>query len=377
MIKLGMCGVRGHGRGFLKLFGLHPSIGSVSIADLNPEVRAAALNVATIEHSVATFDELLDLDLDAIGIFTPPWMHAAQAVRALRAGKSVISACPIGLTLDELQSVVDAVVATGKTYMTAETSYYCPHTMYAREAWREGRFGEFVYGEGEYYYRAHAYDFWMRDGYGNMPPMLYPSHSISMIVGILPRRFERVTCVGTPGLHSDAASLRRRPEWEANETVNMTMLGQMSGGGVCRINEMRNVGCKGEFGSIMGTLGSIRTHSGGAVWTNGLYGTGALDIDLSALWKDPMHDPQEPLASKLPASFAGEGMEHEGSHRFLAEEFVRALMTNRHPHNHVWQAARYCAPGIVALESLKRNGDWLDVPDFGGPTDDKKLLEFA
>jgi len=371
-MKIGMCGVRGLGGDFLKLFGLHPDVESVAVADLDGNVRAKAHELARLSHAVETLDQLLDTDVDSIGVFTPPWTHVELVVQALKAGKHVISACPSGLTVDELRELVDTVRSTGRIYMIAETSYYYPGAMYARQAWADGRFGEFVYGEGEYYYRPHAYDFWMRDYYGNMPPMLYPTHSTAMVISVTGKRFERVTCVGVPGLHADVASLRRRPEWRDNEVSNMTMLGRMSGGGVCRINEMRNVGCAGEMGSILGTLGSIRQHSGGAVWTEGF----GENLDLTDLWRDRANHPQTALASRLPASYEGQGMGHQGSHRFLADEFVRAVTCNRRPHNHVWMAAKYCAPGIVAWESLKQNGKWLDVPDFGEPTDGRKPLDY-
>ena len=44
------------------------------------------------------------------------------------------------------------------------------------------------------------------------------------------------------------------------------------------------------------------------------------------------------------------------------------LLVNRDlPPNHVWAAARYCAPGLVAHESAQKDGIMLDVPDFGEP----------
>ena len=375
-MRIGVCGVRGLGLDFLKLFGLHPQVESVAFADLNATVRASATKWVGTATGCETFDQLLDLGVDCVGVFTPPWNHAQLAIQALKAGRHVISACPVGLSLDELRAVAAAVQDTGKIYMIAETSYYYPGAMYAREAWAQGRFGEFVYGEGEYYYRPHAYDFWMRPGYGNMPPMLYPTHSTTMTISVTGKHFTRVTCVGTPGLHPDAAQLGRREEWRNNQVSNMTMLGLMSGGGVCRINEMRNVGCKGELGSLFGTLGSLRQHSGGAVWTNGLHGNRAEDLDLTSLWRDPAHHPQTALAARLPASYAGQGMGHDGSHRFLADEFVRAVATNRRPHNHVWGAIKYCAPGIVAWESIQQNGAWLDVPAFGEPSDEREALDY-
>ena len=371
-----MCGVRGLGSDFLKLFGLHPDVEAVAVADLDAKVRARASEFADLSHAVDTLDQLLSTDVDCVGVFTPPWTHADLAIQALKAGRHVISACPAGLTIDELQALVETVQTTGKIYMIAETSYYYQGAMYARQAWSEGRFGDFVYGEGEYYYRPHAYEFWIRDYYGNMPPMLYPTHSTTMVISVTGKRFERVTCVGTPGLHPDVLPKRRRKEWQDNQTSNMTMLGAMSDGGVCRINEMRNVGCKGELGSILGTHGSIRQHSGRAVWTNALRGGNGEDIDLTALWEDPAHHPQAALAASLPPSYSGQGMGHDGSHRFLADEFVRAVTTNRRPNNHVWAAVKYCAPGIVAWESLKQNGAWLDVPDFGGPTGQRQPLGY-
>lgn len=371
-MKIGMCGVRGHGRSFLKLFALHPYVESVAIADLDADVRAEVREMTSVAQDFETMDELLGADVDAVGVFTPPWTHADLVIQSLRAGKHVVSACPVGLTIDELRSVVDAVEQTGKICMIAETSYYYPAAMYARTAWAEGRLGDFVYGEGEYYYRPHAYDFWMRDWYGNMPPMLYPTHSTTMVISVTGKHFERVACVGAAGLHPDVVSLRRRPEWRENEVSNMTMLGLMSGGGVCRINEMRNVGCKGEMGSIFGTKGSIRQHSGGAVWTDGL----GDDINLTELWRDPAYHPQTTLGSRLPASYEGRGMGHQGSHRFLADEFVRAVLSDRRPHNHVWLGARYSAPGIMAWESLKRDGEWLEVPDLGEPTDGRRPLDY-
>lgn len=375
-MKIGVCGVRSLGAEFVELFGLHPQVETVSVADLDADVRARAHKFATLSHAVETLEQLLATGVDCIGIFTPPWTHAELAVQALNAGKHVISACPAGLTLDELDTLTNTVRSTGKIYMIAETSYYYTGAMYARQAWDEGRFGDLVYAEGEYYYRPHAYKFWMRDYYCNMPPMLYPTHSTTMVISVTGKHFERVTCVGTPGLSRDAKEMRRRDVWKDNQTSNMTMLGRMSEGGICRINEMRNVGCKGELGSLLGTLGSIRQHSGQAVWTNGLYREHEEDIDLTALWEDPAHHPQTAPAARLPGSYEGHGMGHDGSHRFLADEFVRAVNSERRPHNHVWAAAAYCAPGIVAWESLQRDGEWLDVPDYGVPLDGREPLDY-
>lgn len=375
-MKIGVCGLGPLGADFAELFAFHPDVEELWVADAIEEVRDRVGSATGAARILSSLDQVLDGDLDAVAVFTPPWLHAEQAVLAMEAGKNVLSACPIGLSLDEIGRVVAAVERTGRLYMQAETSYYYPGAVFSRDAWRQGRFGEFVYAEGEYYYRPHAYPFWMRDHYANMPPMLYPTHSTTMTVSVLGRPFARVTCVGTPGLHVDAATRARRPAWADNETSNMTMLGQMAGGGVCRINEFRNVGCEGELGSFFGTLGSIRQHSGGAVWSNGLRweALGGEHIDLSELWRDDAHHPHADLVRRLPEPLRGRGLGHEGSHRFLADEFVRSVVQDRRPHNNVWMAARCGVPGVIAWDSYRQDGQWLDVPDFGEPTDGREPL---
>lgn len=42
--------------------------------------------------------------------------------------------------------------------------------------------------------------------------------------------------------------------------------------------------------------------------------------------------------------------------------------------NHVWAAARYNVPGIVAHESATRDGELMAVPDFGDPPPGSAML---
>ncbi|MCK5804716.1 MAG: hypothetical protein KAI66_17895 [Lentisphaeria bacterium] len=73
---------------------------------------------------------------------------------------------------------------------------------------------------------------------------------------------------------------------------------------------------------------------------------------------------------QLPIEFADRntGYSHEGTHMFLVNDFVRSVAANRLPPNHVWQAARYNMPGIVAHGSARCDGEKLAVPDFGTPS---------
>ena len=56
---------------------------------------------------------------------------------------------------------------------------------------------------------------------------------------------------------------------------------------------------------------------------------------------------------------------HGGSHAYLAHEFVDAIAHDRTPTINVWEAVRYMAPGAMAHKSALRDGEVLDVPDWG------------
>lgn len=76
----------------------------------------------------------------------------------------------------------------------------------------------------------------------------------------------------------------------------------------------------------------------------------------------PVHD-----VARLPANYHGAHNGHEGSHQFLADDFVQAVETGTHPTVNAWPAARFTLPGIVAHESALRGGERLPIPDFGDP----------
>jgi hypothetical protein len=72
--------------------------------------------------------------------------------------------------------------------------------------------------------------------------------------------------------------------------------------------------------------------------------------------------------SRLPKEFDGAHNGHEGSHHFLADDFVRAVTTGTQPPVNAWTAARFTLPGVVAYESAKQGGARLQIPDLGsGP----------
>mgnify|MGYP005837068693 CR=1 FL=1 len=94
--------------------------------------------------------------VDAVAIGTPMPLHVPQAVKALQAGKHVLSEVTAAVSLEECWRLLDAVKASGKAYMMAENYCYTPENILVRHLVRDGVFGEVFFAEGEYIHEVRA-----------------------------------------------------------------------------------------------------------------------------------------------------------------------------------------------------------------------------
>jgi predicted dehydrogenase len=400
-IKVGILGAGSFARAFIPIFKAHPDVSSVSLAEIVPARLREQASQAGIAETYGSLDELLASDCDAVAIFTQRPLHAPQALAALRAGKHVYCAVPAAATLEEMVELVETVKATGLTYMLGETSYYYPSAIFCREMWRQGKFGRFVYGEGEYmhdmshgFYQAYQHSGgpeWKRSA--GFPPMLYPTHSVSMILSVTGARLTKVSCLGQVDASGDGVFGRGLNPWD-NEFSNESALFRTSDGGTARVNELRRVGHWGGRSvrlSIFGTEGCFEEQPEGEVWVNlarEITPLGNLLVCSPVVEKKPKAEPEDGTQHdfnsgmapvhptwRLPAELVAKPTGHYGSHLFLVDDFVRACVTGTLPPNHVWSAARYNVPGIIAHESAKRDGELMAVPDLGSPPPDAAHLE--
>ncbi len=161
-ISIGLVGLGSFGSAFAGLFKAHPLVDRIALCDREPErVQKFAENPAFQDKfnpsdTYDSLDAICQSDLDALVLITQPWLHAAQAVQTMEAGKHVYSAVPIVSIPDgdEILDWCDKLIATckrtGLHYMLGETTYYRPQAMYCRRKFAEGAFGHIVYSEGEY-----------------------------------------------------------------------------------------------------------------------------------------------------------------------------------------------------------------------------------
>jgi len=390
-MKIGVLGAGSFGNCFIPLFKAHPLVSEVCIAEKMPDRRNKTVEKHGLREAYESLDELCESSVDAIAIFSQRWKHGPQAVQALNAGKHVYSAVPAAITLEELDALVKAVERTGLTYAMGETSYYYPEAVYCRNKFRKGAFGRVVYAEAEYYhdmehgfygpYQGSNGEEWKR--FASFPPMLYPSHSVGFVLSITGSHMTHVSCLGLTDDHEDGIFREDVSHW-GNAFSNESALMQAADGTMCRINEFRRTAASGVRLRLYGTRACFEEQTGAKSWTThdrttedvtGLLKCRPLEKpeDWEAARKQgaqedfysglaPVHD-----GTRLPAEFNGLKNGHNGSHQFLVDDFVQAVAEGTTPPVNVWTAARYCAPGIVAHESAKKDGERLAIPDFGEP----------
>lgn len=364
-IGVGIVGVGMFGRHFIQLFRDHPDVHQVALCDLRADRLEECAKQFGIMEIYNSLDEICKSDLDALAIFTQHWMHAPQAIQAMEAGKHVFSAVPpaYGRTPEEAlewcDRLVETVKRTGQIYMLGETTFYRRETIFCRQKAAEGAFGQFVYGEGEYFHdMSHGLYEVFRNRWGEQfgrdkmgePPMFYPTHSTCGIISVMGARMVEVSAQGYVYPHDD---------WYRADTIwgnlfsNEVALFRMSNGATARICEFRRIGHIGrEAFRIYGTEASFENDVSGAKWVT-KHGWEAVDLSQA---REPL---PEPLASNLGG--------HGGSHAYLVHEFVDACNKGRLPRIHVWEAVRYFAPGLVAHQSAMRDGELLKIPDWGDP----------
>ena len=392
-VSLGLVGLGSFGSAFARLFKAHPLVDRIGLCDREPDrVRKFADDPFFADKfapadAYDSLDAICDSDLDALVIITQHWLHTPQAVQAMEAGKHVYSAVPLlsvpdsDEILDWCDRLIETVRRTGRHYMYGETTYYRPEAMYCRRRAAEGAFGDFVHAEGDYLHdvdspysnlrevkrsrlASAAGGEWaeklkdyqargIQDG-----PMHYPTHSTAGPICVMDAHMTRVCAWGyrnrtdDPYFHAGEAD-------PAGRFSNETALFQMSNGATCRIREYREIGYPGdECFRIFGTNGSFRE----STWYNKTH-------DTMALSADDMRDPLPPEVFEAFAAAGGGKSDvyggHGGSHAYLVHEFVDALAADRTPVINAFQAVRYTAPGAVAHKSALRDGEILDVPDWG------------
>ena len=254
----------------------HPQCAVTAVTDLRADRRQALVDHYGCRQVYSSMEEMLKTardSFDAVAIFTEAPNHARHALVCFEAGKHVVSACPVATSLEDLRRIKEAKERTGLRYMMAESSYYRQECIAARELFRKGEFGRLVYSEVEYYHpgiggRRDGLSWYngrrtWRHGY---PPMLYPTHSLGLLVGVTRERIVKVSCQGQ--LVGDFPAGKENAY--DNPFNNEMALGRTNQDNTCRFGVFWQVAASGEraqwLGEKMSCYMASSAYSAGPIW---------------------------------------------------------------------------------------------------------------
>jgi len=198
-IRIGVIGV-GRGKSMIRYCAAVDNAEVVAICDKWTEGLEMMKKKMT-GHDIAyytDYDEFLKHDMDAVVLANYATEHAPFAIKAMKAGKHVLSEVLPVQTMKEAVELVETVEETGMVYAYAENYCYMPAPREMRKLYREGKLGEFEYGEGEYAHNCETInaeitygdpDHWRNNTYSTY----YCTHSIGPLLHITGLRPVEVT----------------------------------------------------------------------------------------------------------------------------------------------------------------------------------------
>ncbi len=317
----------------------HPNVEVAAVSDLVPEQCDALAKACRCPKTYPSLEELVKDDrIECVFIATDAPSHARHAIQALRRGKHVASAVPAVFgSLEEADQLFEAVKASGRKYMMFETSCFHEDLHAMREIYRAGGLGRLVYSEGEYYHYMEEPIPSYKDWRVGLPPQWYPTHSSAYHLGVTGGSFTEVSCMGMPSVirHLQPANNRYRNPFGTEIALFRTSEGGMSRMAV----SWDTPGDGGEKGRVRGDRGSF-------------YGK------YEGLEKALPSTRRPPLPPKVDAGG------HGGSHGYLMNELVTAILEDRKPLVDVALALNMTVAGIVAHQSAMKDGERLKIPQY-------------
>ncbi|MCL4859440.1 MAG: Gfo/Idh/MocA family oxidoreductase [Caldilineaceae bacterium] len=386
-IRLAVVGGRRGGSFRLALQSLAERLTLTTICDLSEEVLAQWRADHPGIQTYSRYEDLLDdAAVDAVLLATPMYLHAGQAVQALRAGKHVLSEVIAATTLDECWELVETVEQTGRTYMLAENYCYMrPNRMVLNMA-QQGVFGEITFAEGGYIHDC-RYLIFNADGSttwrGEMRRIFngngYPTHSLGPVaqwLGI--NRGDRLVSTATWVSKACAAQLYARdhlgPDHPATEDRywqlgdSATTLIQTAKGALivlrmdsnsARPHNMTHYTLQGTQAAYL----SARHHKEDPlIWIDGRSpGASPGDAEWESLWNySDEYEHPDWREWRAVAQKAG----HGGGDFFVLRDFVQAIETGSPPPIDVYDAVTWSVIMPLSAQSVAQGGAPVAVPDF-------------
>ncbi len=326
----------------------HPNVKVAAVSDLFPDRCAALAKVVRCEKTYPSLEELVKDDgIEAVFVATDAPSHAKHCIEVLQHGKHVCTAVPAFRgDIDDAEKLLQCCRKNrGLVYAMFETS--CFHDdLYAMEKiYAAGGFGKIIYSEGEYCHTHKpgappigSYKDWRRKGC----PMWYPTHATAYYVGVTHGSFTEVSCQGI--LPMDKS--KRVPNAIGNLFQSEIGLFRTREGGLSRMMVCPAYGKYLEAGRLRGEIGGYDTTYTGCDAGNRIVSKLASQLKKYA----------------LPPGVSAGG--HGGSHGYLCDDFIDAILRKRKPAVDVIDALNMTVPGYYAHLSSMKDGETFKIPQY-------------
>lgn len=356
-IKLGIWGL-GRGQSFIQS-AKALNIDVVAGCDFYEPLRESFRKNCPGAFICSDEDEFLARDFDAVLIATYCPDHAAHAIKAMKAGKHVLSEVTAFFTPAQGVALVEAVEKSGKVYNLAENYPFSIENMYLAKLWREGFFGELSYAEYEYVHgagrafsnpdgtplspgnRAHHWRGWLNYHY-------YCTHSLGPVMVITGLRPERVVAFPPDVQNYGVIKGKGRKIDGVLPSLGAfaPSLIRMSNGGIVR-NLMGGTTADSHHQRLFGTKASSEMYP--LQLKVGATGS-SLNIKVKPDWVS-----MGELAEK-----AG----HGGGDFWELYYFARQILTGEKAPWDIYSSSDVTLAGIQALRSAEAEGTAMEIPDF-------------
>jgi len=200
-VKLGIVGLN-RGSAYLQNISHCKKAEITAVCDIDRTKADDRAKKYHIENVYYDLDEILKSDVDAVVMATPINLHTEHVLKALKAGKHVLSEVIVATTLDDCEKLARAVKTSGKKYMMAENYCYIRPLTIIKNMADAGVFGEIYYAESDYLKDFQEYNpnfpnigGWRQPTYFGRRGHPYITHSLGPLMEIMGEKIASVTCV--------------------------------------------------------------------------------------------------------------------------------------------------------------------------------------
>ncbi len=334
-------------------FGLqdHPNVTVTAVSDLFPDRCAGLAKACRCEKTYPSLEEMVkDDSIEAIFCATDAPSHARHAILCMEHGKHVATAVPVFYgDIEYAEKLLECCRKNkGLVYAMFETSTFHDDLYAMEKLFAAGVFGHLVYSEGEYCHphslgapALGSYNDWRKKGC----PMWYPTHATAYYVGVTHQSLVDVSCQGTPYFDQSM----RVPNTIGNIFKSEVGLFRTSEGGLSR---MIVCGSQGEYLEA----GRIRGEYAG--FNNTFVG----DATGKKRYDEAIKSGVQVKKYALPPTVQPGG--HGGSHGYLGDDFIDAILRGRKPRVDVIDALNMTVPGYYAHLSAMKDGETMKIPQY-------------